>query len=176
MTGKKIIIFGMLVLTLGFSFQNFTFANSEISSEKLENIEMDCQSIKQTLKRVQNMDKNTRISFGRSYQTILTNFITPLNVRIVKNNMTNSNLATIQEDFANAREDFNHSYISYSQEFETLLNTDCKAEPENFYNQLVKTREKRAEVAKSIKKIREIITEHTNEVEKFKATFGEVKK
>lgn len=171
MTGKKFLIFGAVVLALGFSFQNLTFADTEINSEKLENIEMDCQSIKQTLKRVQNIDKNTRISIGRSYQTILTDFITPLNIRIVKNNQSNSELATLQGRFVEAREAFNRDYITYSQEFEELLNIDCKNEPENFYNKLVKTREKRAIVAASAKKVREIITEHQNEVEKYKNTF-----
>ena len=175
MTGKKIIIFGALVLTLGFSFTNLTFAEDKIDSEKLENIEMDCQSIKQTLKRVQNIDRNTRISIGRSYQTILTDFITPLNVRLVKNNKSISELTSIQNRFVDARETFNRDYISYSQEFENLLNIDCKNEPEKFYNQLEKTREKRTSVADSARKVRAIISEHLTEVEKFKDTFEEEK-
>lgn len=175
MTGKKIIIFGALVLSLAFSFSNISFAETEVSSEKLENIAMDCDSIKQTLKRIQNIDKNTRISVGRSYQSILTDFITPLNVRLVKNNKSSIELNDIQARFAEARENFNHSYISYSQEFENLLNTDCKNDSKTFYTQLEKTREKRVEVADSMKKIREIINEHTKEVRKIKDTF-EVKK
>ena len=171
MLRKKIVIFSALILSLGFSFSNLTFADTEISSEKLEGIEMDCQSIKSSLKRIQNIDKNTRISIGRSYQTILTNFITPLNVRLVKNNKYNNELASIQNRFVEARDKFNRDYISYSQEFETLLSIDCKNESMNFYNQLEKTRGKRSEVAASAKKIREIITEHTNEVEKLKNTF-----
>ncbi len=175
MTGKKIIIFGALISLLSFSFFETAFADNEINSEKLENIKMDCQSIKQTLKRIQNIDKNTRISIGRSYQSILSDFITPLNIRLVKNNISNGELSAIQSRFVDARETFNRDYIAYSQEFETLLNIDCKNEPENFYNQLVKTREKRAEVAASAKIVRGIITKHYNEVEALKNTF-EVKK
>ena len=171
MTGKKIIIFGVLISLVGFSSLSPVFAETNIDSEKLENIEMDCQSIKQTLKRVQNIDKNTRISIGRSYQTILTNFITPLNVRIVKNNSSNAELTNIQSRFVEARETFNRNYIAYSQEFENLLGIDCKNEPRAFYDQLEKTREKRAEVAASTKKVREIINEHKAEVEKLKNTF-----
>ena len=175
MTGKKIIIFGALISLLSFSFFGTAFADNEIAPEKLENIEMDCQSIKQTLKRIQNIDKNTRISIGRSYQNVLGDFITPLNIRLVKNNISNSELSSIQSRFAEARDNFNRNYISYSQEFESLLNIDCKNEPKAFYDQLTKTREKRTEVAASAKKVREIIDEHINEVNKLKNTFEEKK-
>lgn len=171
MTGKKIIIFGVTVSLLTFSIANLSFAESEISAEKVENIEMDCQSIKQTLKRIQNLDKNARISIGGSYQTILTSFVTPLNVRLVKNNKSNTELSNIQNNLAEAREIFNRDYISYSQDFETLLNIDCKNEPQSFYRQLEKTRTSRKAVATSAKKVREIINSHIKEVEKLKNTF-----
>lgn len=165
MQRKKLFIFGLIVI-LSLSFIPLTTsADSIVSNEKIENIEADCDSIKTTLKRIQNADRNTRVSIGRSFQSILTDFITPLNVRLVKNNAFNSELADIQNNYANAREDFNRDYISYSQEFETLLSINCKEEPEHFYDQLEKTREKRNVVSESVKRLQSIVDEHVKAVE-----------
>ena len=175
MKRQKIVVFVIATILGGISFSMPTFADNEAnpgenSSYKFENIAMDCDSIKQTEKRIQNIDKNARVSMGRSYQSILTNFITPLNVRIIKNNQKNVELTDIQSDFVSARETFNANYISYSQDFEELLKLDCKAEPESFYAQLVKTREKRAEVAAAAKKVRLVIDSHIEAVKNFKET------
>ena len=131
------------------SFPVFADETSEIPEEKISNVETNCASIKETLKRTQNADKNTRISLGRTYQTLLTDFITPLNVRLMKNNRFDANLADLQTAFSTDRENFNQDYISYSKAFETLLSIDCKSEPEKFYRQLQKTREERRNVASS---------------------------
>lgn len=121
----------------------------EISEEKLSNIETNCASIKESLKRTQNADKNTRISLGRTYQTLLSDFITPLNVRLVKNNRFDKTLADTQTIFSEDRDKFNQAYIDYSKDLESLLSIDCKNEPESFYRQLVKTRSSRERVSES---------------------------
>ena len=135
-----------------------------MSEEKKENIKTNCTSIKESIKKVQNSDRNTRVSLGRTYQQILNDFIMPLNVRLVKNNQFNSNLNDIQNNFAQKREEFNKDYISYGQELETLLSTDCKENPVEFYSNLMKTRTAREKVAKSTKRLQEILDEHITEV------------
>jgi Asp-tRNA(Asn)/Glu-tRNA(Gln) amidotransferase C subunit len=170
MKGKKFIVFCVAVLSLNCFFPISTFADEEISNEKLENVALNCESIKQTLRRVQNIDKNARVSIGRSYQNILANYITPLNIRIIKNNQKENKLAEIQSDYVNAREKFNAEYIAYSQEFENLLKIDCKNEPKSFYDQLVATRQKRTDVAAASSKLREIIKNHIDEVKLFSET------
>ena len=140
----------------------------EISEQKLSNIETNCASIKESLKRTQNADKNTRISLGRTYQTLLSDFITPLNVRLVKNNRFDAKLADTQTVFSADREEFNQTYITYSQEFENLLSIDCKAEPKKFYEQLQKTRKARNEASTSAIVLANDVVDHTKAVEDYK--------
>lgn len=142
-----------------------------LSEEKAENVKTNCSDIKDTLKRVQNSDRNTRVSLGRSYQQILSDFITPMNVRLVKVNRFDYNLNEIQNHFASAREQFNQDYIRYSQTLETLLATDCKDNPADFYNKLIETREAREKVAKTVQDLETIINEHTEAIKGMKESF-----
>ena len=142
-----------------------------LTEEQSTNIRENCDSIKQSLKRVQNSDRNTRVSLGRSYQQILSDFITPLNVRLVKNNRFNSSLNELQNSFVTEREKFNQEYITYSQALETLLSTDCKSNSIDFYARLVATREARGKVAKEVKSLEGIINKHTETVKNLKNSF-----
>ena len=170
MQRKKLLSFTLLIV-FSISYANVVKANTNLSEEKIENIETDCASIKRTLKSVQNTDRNTRVSLGRSFQTILSDFITPLNVRLVKNNDFNSTLADIQNEFAEAREDFNHKYIEYSQELETLISTECENNAKDFYSKLESTRNKRASVIESAKKLQGIVDKHVKSVEELRDSY-----
>lgn len=135
-----------------------------LPEEKIGNIKENCQDIKSSLKRIQNSDRNIRVSLGQSYQLVMADFITPLNIRLVKNNITNSELSSIQSRFASAREDFNRKYIYYSQVLETLQNSDCYADPIDFYSKLIETRQARASVAESVEILNSIIDEQEKNV------------
>lgn len=150
---------------------NVSSLNFVLSEEKAENIRTNCSDIKDTLKRVQNSDRNTRVSLGRSYQQIISDFITPMNVRLVKVNRFDHNLNEIQNRFASTREQFNQDYIHYSQTLETLLATDCKDNPTDFYNKLIETREAREKVAKTVHDLEAIINEHTEAIKGMKESF-----
>lgn len=157
----------LLIPTLVFSIIASPVANAtdiELSEEKIDNIRINCQDIKQTLKRVQNSDKNIRVSLGQTYQLVIADFITPLNIRLVKNNIANVELSSIQSRFVSAREDFNHKYISYSQEIENLIDTDCNADPVGFYQKLDSTRHARSLVSESIGIMNSIIDEQEQNV------------
>jgi hypothetical protein len=166
------------MVLMAFSFSILSAAivsaneNRNLSPEKLSNIENKCDSLKQSLKRIQNSDRNTRVSIGRSFQTITNNFVTPLNVRLVKNNRSNSELTDIQSELANARDNFNRKYIEYSQGLEDLIAFDCKNNPEGFYRQLEKTRAKRGEVASASKAVTAVIEKHVSTVKKIRDNQG----
>lgn len=157
----------LIILSLIFSTSSCLPAYADepvLSEEKIDNIKTNCRDIKQTLKTVQNSDRNTRVSLGQSYQLVIADYIMPLNIRLVKNNIANSELANIQSRFVSAREDFNHKYITYSQELEGLMNTDCYADPIGFYHKLDNTRNARASVAESVGIINSIIDDQEKNV------------
>ena len=168
---KKKIILPLLSLILMFSFLTVThtFANDSIlSNDQAENLKTNCSSIKNSLKQIQNSDRNTRISIGYTYQTILADFITPLNVRLIKNNSSDPNLSQIQNQFVALREDFNHKYIEYSQELESLLNIDCSSEP------VESTRNKRSEIITLAEDINKTIEQHQSSVNSLKDSLKEI--
>ena len=83
-----------------------------------------------------------------------------LNLRLVKNGMANALLAEQQTTFMSERDRLKNDFIGYSQEFETLLNMNCKDEPQKFYKQLEIVREKRTDINSSMKRMKDIVSLH----------------
>lgn len=104
-------------------------------------ISQNCSNIKQSLNQLQRVDSRTRTYLGTTYETILTRFIIPLNLRLVKNNRPS--LPTVQSDFTAEQVKFRDSYTDYMRELENLINIDCSVQPDNFYSQLETVRSKR---------------------------------
>lgn len=109
-----------------------------------------CDKIRENLRTVQRDDAKTRVYLGRYYETILNGFITPLNVRLVENNLTDDDLLNNQSDFARIRTNFTIDFIEYQKVLEDLVGMDCRAEPTAFYVKLSTAREKRAIVAEDV--------------------------
>lgn len=127
-----------------------------------------CDTIQYSLGSLQRADSRTRVYLGRYYETILTSFITPLNLRLVENNMSDTRLIENQTNFAARRTRFVNDYIAYQQALEELVNVNCKTEPEKFYEKLVATREKRRVVNRDVTRLREMTDTQVKLVEELK--------
>ncbi len=160
-----------LVLTLIVICSLISMPVSAISENQKSVIVDKCDSIKNSLKQVQKDDARVRIALGGRYEAILTNFITPLNVRLVENGLSSADLVENQNDFSDSKALFNNDYIKYQQELEDLIALDCKGKPEDFYNKLEKVRQKRKIIKQDALKIRSLLTRHVNLVTKIE---GEV--
>lgn len=131
-----------------------------ISESQEKAIVSKCSEIKEQLKTVQKNDARARVHLGGRYETILTKFMTPLNVRLLENNLSNVELVENQNDFAEAKTLFNSDYINYQQGLEELVSMDCKNEPAAFYEKLDKVRQKRKIVEQDVLKLRNLISKH----------------
>ena len=145
---------------------------SAISDEQKTAISDNCPSIKQSLRSLQKADSRTRVYLGSIYQITLTDYITPLNLRLVKNNQPSADLTSIQADFTSARDDSAKKFITYSQSLEELILIDCSKNPEDFYDKLQDVRKKRTELSDSAAKVSKILNTHVDAVTKMK---GELK-
>ncbi len=105
-------------------------------------ISQNCSTIQQSLSQLQKIDSRTRTYLGTTYETIANRFIIPLNLRLVKNNRPT--LSEIQTEFTLEQAKFRDAYTDYMRELESLIVCDCKNHPDEFYQKLVTTREKRA--------------------------------
>ncbi len=142
----------------------YTVTHREISDSEIGIISQNCSSIKIHLQRIQKEDAKNRVSLGSRYETIATNLMLNLNLRLVKNGIANAYLAEQQTTFTSERNRFKDDFIGYSQELENLLNIDCKSEPLKFYRQLELTRAKREDVNLSMQRLNGILVSHRESI------------
>lgn len=157
--GIKIVSI-VLAIILIFSPSAFAIDHRELSQEEIGSISQNCSSIKVRLQRVQKDDARNRVFLGTQYETIASKLMLNLNLRLVKNGMASASLAEQQTTFMSERDRFKNDFIGYSQEFENLLNMNCKDEPIKFYRQLELVRAKRADVDYSMQRLKSIISLH----------------
>ena len=143
------------------------FATS-LSEEQRGAISQNCNSIKTSLSSLQKSDSKVRVLLGTSYQTILSNFLTPLNIRLVKNNATDATLSSIQTNLASERNTFQEQFIRYSKSLENLIAIDCKNNPDEFYKNLDETRTLRSALNKTAVRIHKLIDKHLSIVRELK--------
>lgn len=134
------------------------------------NLSTGCASVQASLKNLQKSDSKTRVLLGTSYQTLLTNYISPLNIRLIKNNLPDSILTEIQSDILSSRNTFINLFITYSQHLESLIAMDCKNQPDDFYFELENVRFLRNKLEISVTKVNDAITSHLKATDQLKAT------
>lgn len=127
-----------------------------IEEQRLTAISQNCSTIKQTLGQLQRADSRTRTYLGAAYETISSKFITPLSLRLTRNNHEAEELFSIQANFSAEQERFRAAYTDYMRELEGLIATDCSAHPEDFYKHLESTRQKRAALKLTTAKLSEL--------------------
>lgn len=137
------------------------------SSQKAAIID-HCKEIEESLKTLQRNDARIRVNLGSRYETISSKYIVPLNVGLVENNTSNAGFVENQNLYAEAKKGFVADYVDYQQNLEELISIDCKNEPESFYAQLEKVRQKRHLVEKDVSKIRDIISKNVKLVTELK--------
>ena len=139
-----------------------------ISKTEAKLVSDHCTVIRDNLKTLQKMDARARVYLGSYYGAILSKFITPLNVRLVENNLSNGDLVENQNDFADARALFSSDFIKYQKGLEELVGMNCKDEPEAFYDKLEIVRQKRKIMEQDVLKMREVISRHVRLVNELK--------
>lgn len=139
---------------------------SALSKEKSSVISSNCSTIKQSLAQLQKIDSRTRTYLGTTYETIVSKFITPLNLRLVRNNRPT--LSDIQSDFSAEQLKFRDGYTNYMREMEVLMSINCQEEPEKFYDQLIVARERRSEVKLATEELKKLTEQQYQAVVKLR--------
>ena len=142
---------------------------SALSETQKSAVVDNCETIRDNLKLTQKQDARARVYLGGYYETILSKYIIPLNVRLVENSLADVDLTANQNDFTATKKVFADDYVNYQQGLEELALIDCKAEPERFYEKLVSVRNKRKIVNHDVLKLRELMLEHVGLVKGLEA-------
>ena len=135
-----------------------------LSDDQKGAISQHCATTKQSLKTLQRTDARARAYLGSAYETLITSYITPLDLRLINNGRPNANLTAIHSRIVETRKQFISDYTSYSQSLEDLIATDCQNSPEEFYTKLVNTREKRAALSTTTTNMRNLFSEYLTDV------------
>jgi hypothetical protein len=139
-----------------------------LGEEQAGLISTNCASIKLQLQTVEKYGSKSRQHLGAQYESILTNLIMNLNLRLVKNNRASAEITEQQSKLSSERENFKSRFTDYSRDLESLKNMDCKSDPQAFYDKLRTVRDKRNEISNSMQRIREIVGEHRESVSKLR--------
>ncbi len=144
---------------------------TKLSNEQIGAISQNCSTIKQSLEQLQHSDSRTRTYLGATYETIAGKFITPLNLRLVKNNFST---LPVQSEFMTAQTKFKDAYTDYMKVLGETIAADCKNDPEDFYRKLETARTRRATLKKWADKLTELTNQQYRDVEKLiKEIWGE---
>ena len=169
----RIVVFSGLSLGLVSVSTTSVFADDAILDQNQAGaISQNCASIKQSLRALQRTDARTRAYLGAAYEKALSDFITPMDLRLINISKPNANLTTIHSNVIEARQEFVHDYTSYSQKLEELITHDCQNDPQNFYHTLLDTRAKREKLQYSTEKIRKLLSDHLSAVKKLEQSIG----
>ena len=167
---KRVLILSLALTLIAATAAHAEEKTSVISKEQAGAISQSCDSIKQSLRKLQKADTKTRSYLGSIYEELLTDFINPLNIRLVKNNLPSTSLTELHSSFLTGRQDFAKKFTLYEQSFEALLSSDCTKNPEEFYQKLQETRKARTTLEQSTEALRMILEKHQNAVQTLKGT------
>lgn len=141
-----------------------------LTPEQSDAIVQNCSDMKQSLVKLQVVDSRTRIYLGSAYEAIAGRFITPLNLRLVKNGLPSDELFRIQNEFTVAQTAFRSNYVDYMREMDNLVATDCSTNPQGFYDQLEVVRRRREDLRKSTEKLTDLAEAQYQTVVDLRAT------
>jgi hypothetical protein len=160
---RRVIISLLLVASLILSPLSTTNA-IDLDDDRIGAISQNCSIIKERLRRIESAGARSRVYLGTQYESIYSGLMSNLSLRLMRNGIANQDIADQQATFKSERERFRNDFIGYSQELKNLIAMDCRNNPQDFYRQLEKTRTKREDITKSIRRMNDIIKEHRETV------------
>jgi hypothetical protein len=152
---KKNIIYLLVILAV--SLLPVGLAAAEPLDETKQGIvSQNCITAQSTLQRIGHSDTSARINRGQNYDQILKLFYT-MNARVANNNITEPKLADLTKNFEDRLNTFRSQYNEYNDRLKTAIDGDCKNQPNQFYDNLITTRERRSNLNLTITGLNEII-------------------
>jgi anaerobic glycerol-3-phosphate dehydrogenase len=163
---KKNIILVLAVLAVGGASAGLVAA-VELDQAHTATVVANCGLAQSTLQRFRNSDTSTRINRGRNYDQVLKLFYA-MNARAANNNITEPRLADLTKNFEDRLNDFRNRYNEYNDRLKGTIDIDCKQQPAAFYDDLTKSREKRADIKAVISELDALISRYQTTVEELK--------
>lgn len=132
---------------------------------QIDSVYNQCDIIRADLKQVHTSDSLMRVNIGQVYNGVSDKLMARLNSRLAVNRLDSTKLVAITSQYEATRADFASNFNLYDDALNKLLKIKCRDKPEEFYQQLVATRELRQELTGSSNQLNQLITEYRLEVE-----------
>jgi hypothetical protein len=142
-----------------------------LTGEHKRQIASNCTSAKASLQRLHQSDASLRVNRGQVYEFISTKLMARLNSRLALNRLDSGDLVEITAKYETALNDFRNVYQTYEEQLKSTLRTDCAENPEQFYHQVLDTREKRQAINETVEKLSQYIDEYYAAFDAFNADF-----
>lgn len=143
-----------------------------LTPEQIEALGSTCSTVQVKLQKLQRSDAVSRINHGRDYDQLL-NQVAAFNSRLVYNKISLLQFGQIASDMQATVEQFRSAYNTYYASLEAAINSRCRDDPAEFYNQTVKAREQRVVVHATIGVLEAMIAKYRDEVQQYRATLAE---
>jgi len=150
-------------------------SNSSVPGVKtpVDRLQAKCTSVLPTLRRIHTSDSLMRVNIGQYYNSISVRLMARLNSRLALNRIDSSKFVEITNRFELERSAFAEAYNNYEIALASLIKTDCQTEPTKFYAKLLTAREARNELAESVRRLNDRVSEYQKAVEDLKQQEGE---
>ncbi len=170
---KLSLIIGIVIINLAFFGSVFADNIDENAAKQAEDlqkqlIKIKCSKIKFQIDKTKVNDRLTRVNYGQSYESILNNYMTPINLRLVENRYHKTDLLVKEtHNFENNLNQFRSKYKKYYKKIDKLSNINCQENTDEFYKTL-------KEVQTSRKNVKQEIIELEDSFDNYQKTFQEI--
>lgn len=145
----------------------------ELSQDRLNEIRNRCSNAQISLQQLRKRDAVSRINRGRAYDQMMMQ-MSAFNSRLAYNNISMPELLAISSELQSHIDKFRSiSDNQYLTRLENAIRINCKAQPAEFYDLIVKTREDRDKVAIEIDAINELMTKYRQQLVQYQASLPE---
>ena len=133
-----------------------------------DRLRANCDSVKNTLRRLHAADGVTRVNAGGIYDDISARLMARLNSRLALNRIDSAKLIDITAQFEKSRASFGDNYREYEPLLTALIRLDCRDNPTGFYAKLLEVRDARHKLSVSVASMNDSINDYRMAVEKLK--------
>lgn len=133
---------------------------AELSPEHRAHIVTNCATTKSTLTRIHTNDGPTYVNRNQTYFSISDKLIARFNGRLALSSYDMTQFSRLARDYNAALSSFRIVFGRYDDSMKDLLKIDCTKQPQEFYNALSTSRERRNELHESVAKINTMIDQY----------------
>lgn len=114
--------------------------------ERIDQIKSVCKSVQTTINQIHVNDALARVNLGREYEDFSSKLLEPFNARVELNKLDHADLKNVTDKYNRHLSAFREAYRNYDNTMTDIINIDCTANTEKFYDLIIKARSERMKV------------------------------